>query len=133
MPNGNYSEAMSSERPETAEDSMEPDRAQARRTALMAHGVITRLKEMGLPDELDDDLAVLSTDLGDIWSAEKALSDGLERLAGSSNDWEAVGDQLIDLRAAIDHLAWHVKSVRKPMTKIARFAYKRAAEAESGT
>ena len=124
---------MSNEGPQIMENSMEPDRAGARRTALMAHGVITKLKEMGLPDELDDDLAVLSTDLGDIWSAEKALSDRLEGLADSSSDWGAVGDQLVDLRAAIDHLAWHVKSVRRPMTKIARFAYNKAAEAGPGT
>ena len=50
--------------------SVEPDLALARQTAQRAHAVIVKLKEMGLPDDLDGDLASLSTDLGDLWGAQ---------------------------------------------------------------
>ena len=105
----------------------EPDLEQAREMALMAHSVVIKLKTMGLPDSLDSDLASLSTDLGDIWSAQKSLADGLEGLLKSSHDWEAVGDHLVDLRASIDHIAWHLKSVRRPLNRITRFAYRPSA------
>ena len=92
----------------------------------MAHGVVIKLKELGLPDGLDDDLALLSTDLGDLWSAQKALVDRLDGLLRSAQDWEAVADHLVDLRATVDHIEWHIKSVRRPMNRIARFAYRKA-------
>ena len=114
----------------------EPDLEQAREMALMAHSVVIKLKEMGLPNSMDSDLASLSTDLGDIWSAQKSLADGLEDLLKSPHDWDAVGDSLVDIRASIDHIAWHLKSVRRPLNKITRFAYRPSAieehEASSG-
>ena len=113
-------------------DTMEADLEQARRRAHMAHSVVVKLKEMGLPEGFDAELATLSTDLGDLWGAEKALTERLEGLLKSPGDWEAVGDHLVDIRAAIDHIQWHVKSVRRPMSKIARFAYGRASQAGRG-
>ena len=104
-------------------NAMEPDLEQARRSSLMAHGVVAKLKEMGLPDELDEELAALSTDLGDLWSAERVLADQLRGLLRSPHDWETVGDYLVDLRATVDHIDWHVRSVRRPMNRIARCAY----------
>ena len=109
-------------------DTIEPDLAQARRTAVMAHNVVVKLKEMGLPEGFDQELAALSTDLGDLWGAEKVLAERLEGFLGSPEDWEAVGDRLVDLRATIDHIGWHMKNVRRPMGKIARFAYRKASE-----
>ena len=109
----------------------DPDIPHARRTALAAHSVVIKLQEMGLPDSLEDELAALSTDLGDLWSAQKELSDQLERLVRSEADWSEVGDNLVDLRATVDHIAWHLGSVRRPMTKITRYAYRAAAEAEA--
>ena len=111
----------------------EPDMEQAREMALMAHSVVIKLKTMGLPDSLDSDLASLSTDLGDIWSAQKSLTDGLEGLLKSSHDWEAVGDHLVDIRASIDHIAWHLKSVRRPLNRITRFAYRPSVRGEYDT
>ena len=111
-------------------DEVKPDMGQARRTAIMAHSVVTRLKEMGLPDELDGELATLSTDLGDIWGSQKALADHLKGLLKPSDDWETVGDYMVDLRSTIDHIGWHTKSVRRPINRIARFAYKKASENE---
>ena len=108
------------------------DLNQARQRALVAHQVVIKLKEMGLPEALDRELASLSTDLGDLWSAEADLADGLEKFLKSTPDWVSVGDALVDLRVAIDHIGWHVHSVRRPMTRVTQYAYKRASE-ETGS
>ena len=110
---------------------MRPDLEQARRTALVAHQVVVRLKEMGLPDRLDAQLAALSTDLGDLWGAQAELVDRLEGLLESGTDWGSVGDYLVDLKATIDHIGWHAKSVRRPIGTLARFAYRKASETKS--
>ena len=115
----------------TTADGVEPDKAQARRTALMAHDIVIKFKVMGLPDRLDGELATLSTDLGDLWGTQKALADRLERFLRSPDDWETVGDYLVDLRATIDHMNTHGRSVRRPMNSIARYAYRKAAETEA--
>ena len=93
----------------------------------MAHGVLVRLKELGLPEDLDEALGQLGTDLGDLWGAQKTLTDQLEAFL-SSDDWNAAGDNLTDLRSSLDHMAWHMKSVRRPMGKITRFAYGKGGE-----
>ena len=95
-------------------DAPEADLGMARRTAVVSHGVVIKFQEMGLPEGLYDDLARLSSDLGDLWSAQKALTDRLDSLVRSPHDWEDAGDHLVDLRANVDHIAWHVKSVRRP-------------------
>lgn len=105
---------------------LEPDLAQARQTALMAHAVVIRLKEMSLPEELDDALGTVCTDLGDIWSSQKALSARLEYLVENAQDWESVADCLVDLRAAVDHISTHVETVREPIQQLAEYAYERA-------
>ena len=112
------------------DDPVKPDMWQARRTAIMAHNVIAKLKEMGLPNEFDEELAALSTDLGDIWGSQKTLAGQLKRLMKPSDDWETVGDYMVDLMTTIDHIGWHTKNVRQPIKKIARFAYKKASESE---
>lgn len=107
---------------------MEPDAELARRTAGVAHGVVAKLQEMGLPESFADDLARLSTDLGDLWGAQATLSAQMESLFQSAHGWEAVGDRLADIGNCIDHIGWHLKSVRRPLGRINRFAYRRAAE-----
>ncbi len=102
---------------------LEPDLAQARQTALMAHAVVIRLKEMGLPEEFDEALGTVCTDLGDIWSSQKGLSGRLEDLVDHADDWEAVADCLVDLRAAVDHLSTHVETVKEPIQRLAEYAY----------
>ena len=105
------------------------DLERARITAQVAHGVVIKLKEMGLPESFDGDLANLSTDMGDLWAAHKTLTERMDLLlAPGENDWGSVGDQLVDLRASIDHVAWHLKSVRRPLGKVTRFAYKLSRE-----
>ena len=107
-------------------DDLAPDLAHARQTASMAHAVVVRLKEMGLPAELDEALGVLSTDLGDIWGVQKSLADRLEYLVDHADDWEAVADCLVDIRAAVDHLRTHVETAREPIGRVARYAYGQA-------
>lgn len=109
-------------------DARQPDLGQARRTALMAHAVVIKLKEMGLPEELDAELSTLSTDLGDLWGAQKEMSRRLEAFVKSSQDWDGVGDELVDLRTAIDHIEWHARSVRRAMNRVTHYAYKQADE-----
>lgn len=92
--------------------------------SVMAHGVVVKLQELGLPEDLNDELAHLSTDLGDLWAAQRELADRLEGMLESAGDWHEVGDCLVDLKASIDHISWHVKSVKRPLNKITRFAYK---------
>jgi len=102
-----------------------PDLERARAVSQVAHGVVVKLKEMGLPHSLDADLAGLSTDLGDLWGAHRALAERMDALLSASHDdWGCVGDQLVDIRTSIDHIAWHLKSVRRPLTRITQFAYK---------
>jgi hypothetical protein len=96
----------------------------------MAHAVVARLKAAGLPDELDTELASLSTDLGDLWGAQKELEDRLESLFGSLQDWGSMGDSLVDLRATVDHIGWHARRARRPARALARFAYAKASKAE---
>ena len=104
----------------------EADLNEARRTAGIAHAMVIRFKEMGLPEEMDGDLAALCTDLGDIWSAERRLAEGIRDLAGSGRDWESAADSLVDLKADLEHISWHLKSVRRPLNRIVNFAYREA-------
>lgn len=103
----------------------EPDLQQARRAALMAHQAVTKLKEMGLPDEMDGQLSKFSTDLGDLWSAQSVLSKQMEAFLKSPNDWSAVGDRVADIQATVEHIARHAESVRAPMETLALWAYAR--------
>jgi hypothetical protein len=95
--------------------------------------VVIRFKEMGLPESLDAELASLCTDLGDLWSASEALSETLQAMVEARDGWDAVGDSLVDIRSSIDHMAWHISSVRRPLTKITQFAYRKAAERPEST
>ncbi len=88
------------------------------------------MKEMGLPEDLDPDLARLSTDLGDLWSAHQFFAEKMESFLKPPDEWRSVGDNLADLKASVEHMAWHVKSVRRPLNRIANFAYRKALESE---
>ncbi len=105
-----------------------PELGQARRASVVAHNVVIKLKEMGLPDDLDGQLSQMCTDLGDLWSAQNTLARQVEAFLEAPGDWESVGDTLADLRATVDHMAWHMKGVRRPMGQITRWAYRQAEE-----
>ncbi len=100
----------------------------------MAHGVVIKFKEMGLPEELDPELASLSTDLGDLWGAQHALTAQLESFLkpppNPPKDWRSVGDHPADLKSSIEHMAWHVNSIRRPLNRIANFAYRKALDSD---
>ena len=123
--------SLSKSRGDDNKQGLEPALDQARRTADVAHSVLVKLKEMGLPEDLDEELASLCTDLGDLWSAERALVECLDGFLKSTGDWEAVGESLVDVRASVDHITWHITSVRRPLTRITQFAYRKALEVET--
>lgn len=109
-------------------EEFEPDVDKARRAAVLAHRIVTKFQEMELDGGLNAELASLGTDLGDIWSAQKTLEIHLENFLHSPHDWETVADALVDIKACIDHMAWHVKSIRRPINSITQYAYRKAGE-----
>lgn len=118
-----------SSHPATEHVEREPDLEQARRTALMAHQVVVKLKKMGMPDDMDEPLSQLGVDLGDLWGAQSVLAKQLEAFIKSpAGDWSAVGDGVADMRSTIEHMAFHLQSVRAPMERIALWAYERGEE-----
>lgn len=106
------------------------NKIRARHKALMSHAVVIRLKEMGLPEELDSELAALATDLGDLCSAQEDLAEGMEELLSTTNGWEGVADSLVDIRCVIDHMAWHLDGVRRPMNRITSHAYRKSEDTQ---
>ena len=114
--------------PPSVSESMErePDLRQARRAALMAHHMIVKLKEMGMPDEMDGPLSQFGTDLGDLWSAQSILAKQMESFLKSDDmGWSAAGDAIADMQATVEHMARHIQSVRAPMERVALWAYER--------
>ncbi len=101
----------------------EPDVELGRRMAVAAHRVVIILQETGLPEHLNKDLAAVSTDLGGLWAAHRELDAQLETLFDSKGDWEAIADCLVDLGSSIEHMSWHLKSVRRPLGRLSRYAY----------
>ena len=104
----------------------DPGLEQARRASVMAHSVVIKLKEMGLPDELDEQLSQMCTDLGDLWSAQSSLVKQVEAFLKAEDNWDAVGDTLVDLSSTIDHISWHMKGIREPLVQITEYAYEQS-------
>ena len=102
---------------------VEADLQQARRNSLMAHSIVIMFQEMGLPMDMNEDLASVCTDLGDLWGTQQEFTDRLHAMLKSERSWEMVGDALTDLRAFMDHMVWHLQSVREPITRMAEYAY----------
>lgn len=103
-----------------------PDLHHAQKVSLIAHGIVVKFQEMGLPNDYDEELSSLSTAIGDIWGTQKSLSHLVDDLLNAPKDWEVVGDHIIDLKSVLDHVDWHLKSIRKPISKIARYAYRQS-------
>lgn len=104
----------------------DPDLAHARLTAQVAHSIVIKMQEMGLPEDLYGDLSSLCTDLADLWGAEKVFAKRLETLLESENGWGSVGDHLVDLQTTIEHIRKHANGVAESIENIVRFAYEHA-------
>lgn len=83
---------------------------------------------MGLPQDMNKELASLSTDLGDLWGAYLEFNDLLESFINAPQEWGVVGDHLVDMRSNMDHLTWHLNSVRRPINRITQYAYRQASK-----
>ena len=107
-------------------EKLESNLANPRHTASMAQSVVIKLKEMGLPEHLDDDLGTLSTDLGDLCNAQDELTSLVNNLTEASQDWDSIGDIMVDIRAVVEHINWHASSLRRPINKLTHYAYRTA-------
>ncbi|MAP37101.1 MAG: hypothetical protein CL698_05575 [Chloroflexi bacterium] len=104
-----------------------PNLAQARQKSSVAHQILVKLKEQGLEENYDDDLAKLCTDLGDLWGAQlsftERLGDFLDTETAIDDSWRKFGDSLADICSELEHMAWHIQSVKDPIERIAQRAY----------
>ena len=96
---------------------------QARRKSGMAHQILVKFKETGISEELDDDLAQLCTDLGDLWSAQLSFTEKLNAFLDHPNDWSKISENLADIRAEVDHIRWHSTSIESSLDTIGQYAY----------
>ena len=102
---------------------LQPGYNKPREVAELAHKILVKFKEMELPDDFDEQLGILSTDLSDFWSASKDLENKLRILLNEEHQWDSIGETLVDIRSIIDHFDRHVKSVKKPINTITNFSY----------
>ena len=107
-------------------DISQVDLNQARQRSAMSHRILVKLKEMGISEELDGDLSRLCTDLGDIWSAQIVFAEKLGEFLESQEDWGILGNLLVDIMSQLDHVSWHLDSVKGPIEKISEYAYGRS-------
>ena len=98
----------------------------ARVKASKAHSVVIKFKEIGLPEDMDTELATLSTDLADLCSESEMISSELDKLINRSDDWAQVANTMVDIQARVDHLSWHLKSIRRPLNRITTYSYSRS-------
>lgn len=102
---------------------MEPNLAQARNKSIMAHKILVKFQEMGLPLEMNDEVAKLATSLGDIWDAHLGITDSIHTLIDNSDAWDSIGDSLTDIYTHIDHVSWHMKDIKELILKISKYSY----------
>ena len=95
----------------------------AREKASKALSVVIKFKEMGLPEDMDTELAKLSTDLADLCSESEMISSELDKLINYADDWAQISNTMVDIQARVDHLRWHLKSIRRPLIRITRYSY----------
>ena len=104
----------------------EPNFLKARNTANFAHRIVVRLKEAGLPDEFEDAIGDISTDLADLCSISNNISSLVEKLINDPPEWESLANTIVDLKSTVDHISVHTHKFGKAANKIARFAYQEA-------
>ncbi|GIS65219.1 MAG: hypothetical protein CM1200mP3_14670 [Chloroflexota bacterium] len=87
------------------------------------HINIDQIQRTGISEELDDDLAQLCTDLGDLWSAQLSFTEKLNAFLDHPNDWSKISENLADIRAEVDHIRWHSTSIESPLDTMGQYAY----------
>ena len=102
---------------------IEPNLAQARNKSVMAHEILVKFQEMGLPDDMNDEVAKLATSLGDIWNAHLGITNSIKTLINDSVDWDSMGDSLTDIYTHLDHAEWHEKGIKELIFKISQYSY----------
>ena len=105
---------------------LEPNFLQAQNTANLAHRIVVKLKEVGLPDEFDDIIGDISTSLADLYSINNDVSSLVEKLVNDPSGWESLANTIIDLKSTIEHMDAHVHQFGRAANKVARFAYREA-------
>ena len=101
----------------------DPNLEQARRRSGLAHRILVKLKTNGLPEDHDDELAKLCTDIADIWSAQLAFGEILNRFLEETDNWESIGDDFVDMLSNVQHMSWHIDSVKNPLETFAKYSY----------
>ena len=103
---------------------MNPNLGLARDRSTIAHQILVKFKEMGFSEENDEDLAKLCTDLADLWGAQKSFNEVLlDLIENKSHDWKLIAQRLTDIKSQVDHMSWHITSVKDPLEKIAIESY----------
>ena len=91
------------------------------------HLILVKLIEQGLEETYDEDLAKLCTDLGDLWGAQLSftarLGDFLDTETSTDDSWNKLADCLADICSELEHMAWHIQSVKGPIERVAQRAY----------
>ena len=103
--------------------SFNPNLEQARRRSGLAHRVLVKLKTLGLSDDHDDELATLCTDIGDLWSSQLVFLEILNRFLEESDNWDSIGDDFADMLSNVEHISWHIDSLKKPLEILAQYSY----------
>ena len=103
---------------------MNPNLGLARDRSAIAHQILVKFKEMGFSEENDEDLAKLCTDLADLWGAQKSYNEVLlDLIENKPLDWKLIAQRLTDIKSQVDHMSWHIASVKDPLEKIAVESY----------
>jgi len=103
---------------------MDPNLELARERAAVAHQILIKFKEIGLSEDHDEDLARLCTDLADLWSSQNSYNQLLmEFLENETRDWKFIAEHLTDIKSHIDHISWHIRSVKDPIERMAVECY----------
>jgi len=105
------------------QSSLEPNLAQARQKSVMAHKILVKFQEMGLPNDMNGEVANLATSLGDIWDAHLGFTDSMQKLINDSENWESIADSLVDIYTHIDHAEWHISGIKDLILKVSEYSY----------
>ncbi len=111
--------------------SFEPNLEQARRRSGLAHRILVKLKTFGSGDQHDDELAKLCTDVADLWGAQLEFGEILNRFLEESDQWDSIGDDFVDMLSSVQHISWHIDSIKKPLETFSEYSYSQSDSANN--